>query len=211
LQRGRFITFEGGEGAGKTTQISLFETALKAQGTLCVRTREPGGCAEAEALRQLVLVKGYEWLPESETMLFLTARLEHWHKIIQPALLRGKTVLCDRFADSTLVYQGMGKALGAEWIYRLSNQLLGEIQPDITFFLDIAVEDGLARARNRGGSEQRFEEMENSFHHHVREGFLQLAKHQPERVLRINASGSPEEVHGRIMAVYHRVTDNIAA
>ncbi len=196
---GRFITLEGGEGSGKTTQIQLLHAVYKEAGHACVVTREPGGGAGADAIRQLLLT-GVEdkWHKVSETLLFQAARVEHVEHVIKPALHRGDTVLCDRFLDSTIVYQGISKGLGADYVRALHQLTLGNVQPDVTLILDIDPAVGLTRAKARAGDETRFENMGTGFHSQVREGFLSLARIEPERCKVIDASQSAEEVHKAI-------------
>ena len=195
-----FITFEGGEGSGKTTQIKRLHQHLVAHGKICLLTREPGGSNGAEAIRAMVLTGSVDkWHPVAETLLFLAARVEHVEKVIKPALARAENVLCDRFLDSTLVYQGLGKGLGIEYIRRLSSLTLGNFAPDITFILDIDPEIGLERAMKRAGNETRFENMQLEFHMKVREGFLMLAKQNPARYKVVDATLSPDQVHQNII------------
>jgi dTMP kinase len=181
MTRGRLITFEGGEGAGKSTQIQRLAAALSATGITVVVSREPGGTAGAEAIRNL-LVNGppERWLPLGETLLLLAARLDHVERKVRPALAAGQWVLCDRFADSTRVYQGMAGAVGVELVNRLQAATIGDLAPDLTLILDVPVEVGLAR-RGRNASESRFEDKGVAFHQRVRDGFLQLAAEEPAR------------------------------
>jgi dTMP kinase len=196
---GRFITFEGGDGSGKTTQIKLLRDYLASKGAKCVMTREPGGSAQGDAIRQLLLTgSGDKWNPVAETLLFQAARVEHVERVIRPALAKGDTVLCDRFLDSTIVYQGIGKGLSVEYIRQLHHFTLGNIMPGLTLVLDIDPAEGLRRAKSRAGDETRFENMNMNFHHAVREGFLAIAKGEPERCRVINASASVEEVRDAI-------------
>lgn len=195
-QRGRFITLEGGEGAGKTTQASLLEAALRAHGLEIVRTREPGGTAQAEDIRAL-LVSGEtgRWQPPSEALLLMAARYEHVSQIIRPALEAGKWVLCDRFFDSTRIYQGIGKALGEDWLAMLYRLCFGHLTPDVTLYFDLAPQAGLARAAARCGGETRFEDMPAAFHERLRAGFLSLAEQEPERIAVLDASADVESVY----------------
>ncbi len=198
--QGKFITFEGGEGGGKTTQIRLLQEHLSASGIKCLLTREPGGSTGAEAIRQLLLTgEGDKWNPVSETLLFLAARADHVERVIRPALARGETVLCDRFLDSTVVYQGIGKKLGVEFVQGLSRMTLGEFAPDITFILDIEPETGVGRAKARADHESRFENMQMEFHRRVRQGFLDIAASEPARCRVIDAGKPPREVHQAIL------------
>jgi dTMP kinase len=194
MTRGRLITFEGGEGAGKSTQIERLATALCAAGITVVVSREPGGTAGAEAIRDL-LVNGppERWLPLSETLLLLAARLDHVERRIRPALAAGQWVLCDRFVDSTRVYQGMAAAVGVELVNRLQTATIGDLAPDLTLILDVPVEVGLAR-RGRNASESRFEDKGVAFHQRVRDGFLQLAAEEPARCRVIDAAQGADAV-----------------
>ncbi|MBA4274646.1 MAG: dTMP kinase, partial [Alphaproteobacteria bacterium] len=180
---GRFITFEGGEGAGKSTQIALLSKAFTAAALEHITTREPGGSQGAEAIRELVVTGAVDrWHPATEALLFMTARYDHLETLIRPALATGKWVLCDRFYDSTYVYQGLSKQVGEEWLDGVYNHLYGTIAPAMTLLLDIPVEQGLARAQARRGSEMRFESMDISFHESLRDGFIRLAAAEPQRI-----------------------------
>jgi len=196
----KFITFEGGEGSGKSTQIKLLKDYFQTLGKSVLLTREPGGTPAAEAIRELLLT-GHEdkWHKISETLLFQAARVEHVERVIKPALAEGKIVLCDRFVDSTIVYQGICKQLGVEYIEQLHKFTLGDFRPDVTIILDIAPEIGLKRASSRAGNETRFENMNIEFHHNVRTGFLQLAEKNPSRYIIINADQDIDQVHADII------------
>ncbi len=201
MSRGKFITLEGGEGSGKSTQIALLKTALEKANIPHILTREPGGEAGAEAIRAL-LVTGDKnrWEPLTETLLFAAARVQHVARLIAPALAEGKLVLCDRFADSTRVYQGIGKGISSEYISALHAMTLGNLMPDMTFILDIDPAIGLARALVRAGNETRFEGMELEFHAAVRAGFLGIARAEPARCQVVDATQSAEAVHAQIWA-----------
>ncbi len=200
---GTFITFEGGEGSGKTTQINLLEKYLCDSGRKCLLTREPGGSAGGDAIRQLLLTGAADkWHPVSETLLFQAARVEHVETLIKPALARGEIVLCDRFLDSTLVYQGISKGLGMEYVRQLYRLTLGNFMPDFTIILDIDPQIGVSRAKRRSGNETRFEHMEMEFHRKVREGFLALAVVNPGRYIVINANQSLEEVSLAVRRIF---------
>ena len=196
---GKFITLEGGEGGGKSTQIALLKTALEKEKIPHIITREPGGEVGAEAIRTL-LVTGDKnrWEPLTETLLFAAARVQHVARLIAPALSQGKLVLCDRFADSTRVYQGIGKNISPEYIGALHAITLGNLMPDMTFILDIDPAIGLTRAKGRAGNETRFEGMELEFHQQVRAGFLAIARAEPARCHVIDATQSAETVHAQI-------------
>ena len=180
MTEGRLITFEGGEGAGKSTQIERLATALTAAGRKVMVSREPGGTVGAEAIRALLLNGPPErWLPLGETLLLLAARLDHVERRIRPALAAGQWVLCDRFADSTRVYQGIAGGVGVELVDRLQQTAIGDLAPDLTLILDVPVELGFAR---RGAaSANRFEHKGQVFHQLVRDGFLQIAAAEPGR------------------------------
>lgn len=197
--RGRFITFEGGEGCGKSTQVKLLSQALDERGIAHIVTREPGGTPLAERIRPLLVepAEGEDWNPLAETLLFMAARVQHVKQKIEPALAAGQWVICDRFTDSTLVYQGIGKGLGVEYLQNLQHQLLGDFAPDRTVLLDIAPEEGLKRAASRADGEDRFEKLDISFHQKLRDGFLQLAR-QPHFTV-VDATESIEQVHQQVL------------
>ena len=197
---GKFITFEGGEGSGKSTQVKLLEQAFIKAGLNYVLTREPGGVPGAEDIRKLLVTgKPDMWNPMSETLLFYAARSEHVSRLIQPALADGRVVLCDRFADSTMVYQGIGKGLSSEYILALHHLTLGNFAPNLTFILDIDPTEGLRRAGQRHGDETRFERMDMEFHQQVRAGFLAIAAREPERCVVLNATAATDSLHGQIL------------
>lgn len=192
---GRFITFEGGEGSGKSTQIALLAGALRGEGVQTLVTREPGGVPGAEEIRAL-LVKGEvnRWSPLTEALLNYAARVEHVEKSIRPALAEGKWVLCDRFADSTMAYQGYGHGLGREPVETLHAVAVGDFRPDVTLILDIPPAAGLARANDGTGGEDRYERMDLSFHERLRDGFLDIARREPGRCVLIDATQSLDAV-----------------
>lgn len=191
---GRFITFEGGEGAGKSTQVKALVARLRDRGLEVVQTREPGGSSGAEALRDL-LVNGDagRWSPLSETLMMYAARANHLEQVIRPALTRGAWVVCDRFSDSTRAYQGAGGGVTGDFIETLDQAVVGATQPDVILVLDMPVEAGLRRALARGETENRFESKGEAFHQRLREGFLQRAARTPERYKVIEAD-QPIEV-----------------
>lgn len=199
--RGLFITFEGGEGSGKSTQVKLLCEALAARKLAHIATREPGGTDGAERIREL-LVSGAEdaWQPTTETLMFYAARLEHMHRLIQPSLEQGTHVVCDRFADSTLVYQGIGKGLSEYFVQMLHTLSLGNFKPDLTFILDIGPSEGLKRAQGRKHNETRFEAMELDFHRRVRAGFLSIAAREPKRCIVLDATQDVNALHKKIAA-----------
>lgn len=198
---GQFITFEGGEGSGKSTQLKLLSEAFAKAKLPHVVTREPGGTPGAEQIRNL-LVSGKvdAWDPVTETLLFYAARLDHVNRLIKPAIADGKTVICDRFADSTLVYQGVGKGLSEEYVQTLHRVTLGSFMPDLTIILDIYPVEGLKRAGARKGMETRFEEMEIDFHHKIRAGFLSIAAREPGRCVVLDAAQEQQALHAQVVS-----------
>lgn len=197
---GRFITLEGGEGAGKSTQARRLAAALAATGRPVLRTREPGGTPGAERIRDLLLGHG-PWDPVAEAMLHFAARREHVAKVIRPFLAAGGWVVCDRFADSTLAYQG-AQGLPRDVWARLAEVALEGFAPDATLVLDMAVEAGMARAAARSGAD-RYERMGAAFHARVRAGFLAIAAAEPARCAVVDAAGGPDEVFAGIAAALH--------
>jgi len=198
---GRFITIEGGEGAGKSTQVDLLVAALARAGIAAQRTREPGGSEGAEAIRRLLLEGADErWDAISETLLFYAARREHVTRLIARALDRGTWVVCDRFADSTIAYQGYGRGLPLAELQALHRFALGDFAPDLTLILDLPVADGQTRAARRSGNADRFERLDEAFHERLRQGFQQIAAADPQRCVVIDASGAAESVHRAVLA-----------
>lgn len=201
MSRGRFISFEGGEGGGKSTQVRLLAERLRARGHEVVCTREPGGSTGAEALRAL-LVQGEvdRWSPTAETLILYAAREDHLQRTIRPALAAGAWVICDRFADSTRAYQGAAGAVASSLIAALESAVVGETWPDLTLVFDLPPELGLARAAGRSGAEARFEAKGIEFHTRLREGFRALAAAEPERCRLIDAAEEIEVVAARVWA-----------
>jgi|SRR5487761_1485339 dTMP kinase len=202
--RGRFITFEGGEGTGKSTQATLLAERLKSLGIEVLLTREPGGSPGAEIIRHVLLSGAAKPLgPEAEAMLFAAAREDHVTCAILPALAAGKWVVCDRFADSTRVYQGALNKLDKRFIRALERISIGDLRPDLTVVLDVPVESALRRAaRRRGGSDaDRFESEQIEFHEELREAYLALAAAEPERCVVIVASAGKDEVAQQVWDV----------
>ena len=199
--RGRFITFEGGEGTGKSTQIKKLADRLKAARMRTLVTREPGGSPGAEIMRHLVLSGMGKLLgPEAETLLFAAARDDHVRTVIQPALNRGAWVLCDRFADSTRAYQGSLGSVSPALINAMQRVTIGDLKPDLTIILDLPVEIGLQRAAARRGSgtPDRFEGEQLSFHQGLREAYRKIAADDPARCVLIDANSDPDTVAGRV-------------
>jgi dTMP kinase len=201
MARGRFITFEGGEGGGKSTQAQRLARALEAAGIAVALTREPGGAPGAEEIRRLVVEGAPErWDALTEALLLTAARREHVVRTIEPALAAGRWVISDRFADSTLAYQGYGHGIDRAALETLRSLAVGMLTPDLTLILDLPVELGLARARQRRGPEQRFEAMDRGFHERLRQGFLAIAAAEPVRCVVIDASAPVDDVTRAVIA-----------
>jgi dTMP kinase len=195
---GRFITLEGGEGAGKSTQARLLADALAESGLPVLRTREPGGAPGAEVLRELLLSGRVDWSLPAETMLHFAARAEHVARTIRPALDAGITVVCDRFFDSTMAYQGFGLGVDHGMIAALS--LLVGLSPDLTIVLDVPVDTALCRLKARGQADDRYERLGPDFFARVNEGFREIARAEPERCVTIAADGTEQQVHQAVLA-----------
>ncbi len=202
MSAGLFITLEGGEGSGKSTQAKHLKLRLEQAGHAVVQTREPGGSEGAEDIRALLVTgEPSRWDGMTEALLLFAARHDHLERIIKPALKAGKVVLCDRFTDSTMAYQGYGHNLGRETIEKLNAVALDGFGPDLTLILDLPVDIGLSRAMSRGDGEQRYEDMDIAFHQRLRDGFLDIAKREPDRCKVVDASGSEEAVAEKISGV----------
>jgi dTMP kinase len=200
MTRGRFVTFEGGEGTGKSTQVRLLASYLAQSGLDVVQTREPGGSPSAEEIRTLLVTGAPDrWSPMAETLLFYAARVEHWRQVIEPALARGAHVVCDRFADSTMAYQAYAGGLQMRLITELHRLALAGVEPDITFVLDIPVDEGLRRAATRHDAETRFERKGREFHERLRQGFLDIAQRAPKRCVIVDAAQPIERVHAAVL------------
>ena len=216
MARGRFITIEGGEGAGKTTQAGLLVAALARAGIAARATREPGGSPGAEAIRRLLLEgEGESWDAVGEALLLVAARRDHVTRLIEPALAQGIWVVSDRFADSTTAYQGYGRDLALEDLAALHRFALGAFAPDLTLILDLPVEIGLARAAARlaahasraravgvrrssaspRAAADRFERLDHAFHERLRQGFRRIAAEDSARCVLVDASNDPQTVH----------------
>ncbi|MEE9140346.1 MAG: dTMP kinase [Alphaproteobacteria bacterium] len=201
MTRGRFITLEGGEGAGKSTQAALLAQGLGEAGLAVLATREPGGAPGAEQIRALLVDGAVDrWDAATEALLHFAARRDHLVRTVWPALEEGRWVVCDRFADSTMAYQGYGLGLGREVVECLYRVAVGDFAPDLTLILDLPVAAGLGRAAGRGG-EQRYERMGLDFHERLREGFLDIARREPDRCVVVDAAGEVAEVQAAIRTV----------
>tara|TARA_R110000868_G_scaffold331715_1_gene592709 strand:+ start:406 stop:1056 length:651 start_codon:yes stop_codon:yes gene_type:complete len=196
--RGKFLTFEGGEGAGKSTQIGRLAAALEVSGISVTSTREPGGSPGAETIRGLLLAPAAEWDAPTEALLHFAARADHYTTRIAPALRAGDWVICDRFADSTRAYQGYGLGLSMDAIETLYQIALGDFVPDLTIILDVPVETGMKRIHDRDGDPDRYERMDIGFHERLRQGFLDIAGHEPGRCAIIDADADIDTVTARI-------------
>jgi dTMP kinase len=205
--RGKFISFEGLDGSGKSTQIEKLARALRAHGVPVAVTREPGGTPAGERIREVLLHSTTSGLsPLAEMALMFASRAQHIHEVILPALAEGRVVLCDRFTDSTEAYQGAGRKLGTKPVLALHEILCGGLQPDLTILLDNEVSFSVERARRRNRKhknvrpdENRFEQESRAFFGRVRNAYLAIAAREPQRVHAINARGTPQETHGAIM------------
>ena len=198
----RFITLEGGEGAGKSTHARLLSQKLAKRGIENIVTREPGGSPGAETIREL-LVEGEpgRWGPLVETLLMFAARADHVSSTIRPALQRGQWVICDRFTDSTFAYQGAGRGLAPDLIRDIGQVSIGAFHPELTLILDVSVDDALNRIGSRCHAENRFEKFDRGFHDRLRAHFRNLAKEEPARCVLIESSASIDQVAERIWSV----------
>jgi dTMP kinase len=223
-RRGKFITFEGLDGTGKSTQMRKLAEALRAAGHKVVETREPGGTATGEKIRRVLLDSKTEGLsPLAEMALMFASRAQHIAEVILPALERGESVLCDRFTDSTEAYQGGGRRLGSEDVLELHRVLCGDLQPDLTLLLESNPEMSVGRARKRNrrasgrahaglgksahkhhGDENRFEQETHAFFARVREGYRTIAAREPQRLVAVDASGTPAQTYRRIVEIVGR-------
>nr|WP_321362040.1 dTMP kinase [uncultured Hyphomonas sp.] len=196
MNHGRFITLEGGEGTGKSTLLEALRERLELAGRTVVLTREPGGTELAETIRNLVLhpPEGQVWSSMAEALLMNAARTDHLEKKIRPALAAGHWVLCDRFADSTRVYQSVQNGVGVDVLRMLESSVLGDTRPDLTLILDAPVEQAARRRADRGGHADTFELRDKAFHEDVRRAFIDVARREPERCALLDASREANEV-----------------
>ena len=201
--RGKFVTFEGAEGSGKSTQINLIYELLQKKHKDILNVREPGGVKISESIRDILLdVKNKKMTSECETLLYMAARSQLVDEVIEPALKAGRIILCDRFLDSTVVYQGYGAGVDVEFIKKIGSFITHGITPDLTFVFDIDPEKGFAR-RTRG--KDRIEERPLEYHRRVRDGYLALAKQEPKRIVVIDAEKSREEIHAVVLKHVEKV------
>jgi dTMP kinase len=205
MAKGKFITFEGGEGAGKSTQVARLAAALRGAGHQVLETREPGGSEGAEEIRELLVHGSVDrWDAMTEALLHFAARREHLLHTVLPALEAGTWVLSDRFADSTMAYQGYGHDIGRGPIDALYSLVVGKFRPDLTLILDLPVDQGLGRAAGRRAGGDRYERMDGGFHERLRQGFLEIAQGDPARCVVIDAGGAVEAVHEAVCAAVIR-------
>ena len=201
-----FITFEGGDGSGKSTQVNLLKDYLDNLNFETIKTREPGGTPSAEILRDLLTTGEVEkWTPMSEALLMWASRYEHLIQVIEPALNSGKNVICDRFYDSTYAYQGVAHNLGIDKMEKLKKIIIGDIEPDITFVLDIDPKLGLKRSLDRSNQENRFESYNIDFHNKIRSAFLEIAKKNINRCVVVDASLNEQEINDLIITAIDNV------
>jgi dTMP kinase len=213
--RGKFITFEGLDGTGKSTQIEKLARALRVRGLSVVVTREPGGTATGEKIRHVILDSATTGLSSmAEMALMFASRAQHIREVIEPAIAQGKIVLCDRFTDSTEAYQGAGRKLGSKPVLELHRILCDDLQPDLTILMDSDVSSSVERARRRNlkiskngrsrKDENRFEQESRAFFERVRDGYMTIANREPQRVALIDAHGTPSQTHAKILEVVRR-------
>lgn len=199
MGRGKFITFEGGEGTGKSTQIEHLRAALVAAGVAVKTTREPGGSPEGDMIRNLFLEgDANRWDPISEALLMFASRKEHVVKVIEPSLAQGTWVISDRFSDSTMAYQGYARGLGAQFVTDLHQLTLGNFEPDLTLVLDLDVETSLARMKARGGGHDRMERQGREFHDMLRAAYQTIASENAQRCRVIDASHSEDQIAAEV-------------
>lgn len=199
MATGRFITFEGADGSGKSTQAALLADGLRKSGIDVALTREPGGAPGAEEIRTLLVEGKIErWTAMSEVLLHYAARLEHMTHTILPALKQGRWVVSDRFADSTMAYQGYGHQLGRQAVARVHRAVIDDFAPDLTFILNVPVAVGLERAAARPGVENRYERMDRDFHLRLNKGFLDIARREPDRCIPVDGVGAVEDIQQSI-------------
>lgn len=206
ITHGKFLTFEGGEGAGKSTQIKFVASYLREKGIECFLTREPGGSIGAEKIRQLLVTGDPEqWDALTEYLLFSAARRDHLVKTVLPKLSQGIWVLSDRYQDSSHIYQGVARGVDSQIIQQIYQAVAGDFRPNLTFLFDLPAEIGLQRAKGRGDNEDRFEKMDQSLHERIRSGFLELAKQDAERFRIINANQSVENVSQQLRDILNSI------
>jgi dTMP kinase len=205
-ERGVFITFEGGDGSGKTTLIRKLEEALSSQGIDMLVTREPGGSRVSESIRRILLDSTASIAPLTELLLYLAARTQHIAEKIKPAIDNNQIVFCDRFNDSTIVYQGIARDLGTDFVKNLCEEVTKEVVPDLTIYLDVSPDIGLKRV---AGVHDRMESESKEFHEDVRSGYLKLAEEEPDRIHVIDSSQTPAEVFKQALTLIQSHLDHV--
>ena len=201
MKRGKFITFEGCDGCGKSTQLKLLSEYLTAQNIPHIFTREPGGGKISEAIREILLSgKNMEMTDECEALLYAASRVQHLHDRVEPALSEGKLVICDRYVDSSLAYQAYARGLGEEFVSRINDYALKNYAPDVTIFIDLSPKDAFAR-KHGADQNDRLELAGMEFHERVYAGYKKIASAEPERVVCVDGQKSPEEIFGDVLAV----------
>lgn len=204
MLEGIFITMEGPDGSGKTTQIDLLKKYLEHKGYDIVIAREPGGTVIGEAIREIILNPEYEEMGHmTELLLYASARAQLVNQVIKPALAEGKAVICDRFVESSAVYQGIGRGLGVDTVYEVNNYALGDVKPRLTIFMDLDAEEGIKRKKQQAELD-RMEKEDLSFHKRVVDGYRQLAKLYPERIMPVDATLPIETIHSIIVEEVER-------
>jgi dTMP kinase len=207
MRSGLFITFEGGEGCGKSTQVARLAARLRALGKTVVTTREPGGTSIGEEIRHVLQYSkaGHAMVPETEVLLFSASRAQHVRELILPALARGEIVICDRFADSTTVYQGVARKLDAKSVARLNEFAIDGCRPHLTLLLDLDVRLGMERSQQRQMTFDRMQEQKLDFYERVRRGYRALAKREPNRIKIVDATPHPDEVENAVWQIVSRL------
>ena len=205
MAKGKFITIEGGEGTGKTTQIKLLEIFLKKKKIKFITTREPGGSKGAEKIRKLILKSNQnDWSPMTEALLHISARSDHLEKKIKPNLKKGIWVICDRFRDSTMAYQGYGNGLKLDVLEMLQESIFDKLNADLTIILDTLPNISLSRARKRKNGNQKYENMGINFHKKVRKGFIEIAKKNKKRCKLLSANDDRREINKKIKKIIEK-------
>ena len=205
MAKGKFITIEGGEGTGKTTQIKLLEIFLKKKKIKFITTREPGGSKGAEKIRKLILKSNQnDWSPMTEALLHISARSDHLEKKIKPNLKKGIWVICDRFRDSTVAYQGYGNGLKLDVLEMLQESIFDKLNADLTIILDTLPNISLSRARKRKNGNQKYENMGINFHKKVRKGFIEIAKKNKKRCKLLSANDDRREINKKIIKIIEK-------
>ena len=205
MAKGKFITIEGGEGTGKTTQIKLLEIFLKKKKIKFITTREPGGSKGAEKIRKLILKSNQnDWSPMTEALLHISARSDHLEKKIKPNLKKGIWVICDRFRDSTMAYQGYGNGLKLDVLEMLQESIFDKLNADLTIILDTLPNISLSRARKRKNGNQKYENMGINFHKKVRKGFIEIAKKNKKRCKLLSANDDRREINKKIIKIIEK-------